>query len=811
MPHIRTAACKEPGSRHDKGTEVVCAAMAFTINTNIPSLQSQEYLRLTADFQQKTINRVTSGLRIISSGDDAAGLAIANSFRSDRVVITQGVRNANDGLSTLQTIDGGINNVSQLLDRARTLAAQSASGTFTGDRGVLNTEFQSVVTEIDRQAQAIGLNVGGLFATNLSVFIGGGRGDTSASQITNGSVAVDLSKSTVDARSLGLKGLQVPGAAAADVDEIVADTTNTQSLVIPGFTDFYFRGAGFSDGNRIRISVNLNGVDDANKLVTAVNSAIDQAAAGGSVSATAFKRAAVRAVIVTDAAGSQKLALQSSTAAFQVAAGDRLSNALLGKDTQNIGTSLDYLVHGAAAAASTGTAFLAQHDVIVRLQGGSMSEPVDVRIPVDTATTVDQALASLSSLVASNSALIAAGITVTSSAAGTPLQFSSRRGENFEVLAVNDIGNTLGLGNAVNTLATSGGGFDVTSITTGAMGTDAGAATLAISVGGGTYVTLSHTFTTTGAAAEVASALNSQFAANPSLQQAGLVASTGAGEVITISSNNGSFVRLSGGAAFGLTSDTAVTASTASTTVSTSSATSAATLNAGGASASALLAFASIRSGADDQTITISAKDAAGSPQSVALTLSSDSNAAHARTIDEAVAFINQQIQASPNEDIRKIVAVKERDPDAGGVEKIRFLSPLAEFRVSTATNAGSTGITSGQGTVQISSVLSGGSTVDIGTQTTAEAAVIALAKSVVNIGQVQAVVGRGQNQFNFAISLAQTQISNLAASESRIRDADLAAEAANLSKAQILLQAGIAALAQANSAPQQVLSLLQR
>ena len=153
---------------------------------------------------------------------------------------------------------------------------------------------------------------------------------------------------------------------------------------------------------------------------------------------------------------------------------------------------------------------------------------------------------------------------------------------------------------------------------------------------------------------------------------------------------------------------------------------------------------------------------------------------------------------------------MKERDPAAGGAEKIRFLSPLPEFRVSTAANAGAAGITTAQGTVQTSAVLAGGSTVDIGTQTTAEAAVIALAKSVVNIGQVQAVVGRGQNQFNFAISLAQTQISNLAASESRIRDADLAAEAANLTKAQILLQAGIAALAQANSAPQQVLSLLQ-
>jgi flagellin len=77
-------------------------------------------------------------------------------------------------------------------------------------------------------------------------------------------------------------------------------------------------------------------------------------------------------------------------------------------------------------------------------------------------------------------------------------------------------------------------------------------------------------------------------------------------------------------------------------------------------------------------------------------------------------------------------------------------------------------------------------------------------------LGKVQANVGRGQNQFNFAVSLAQTQLNNLAASESRIRDADLASEAANLTKAQILQQAGIAALAQANSAPQAVLTLLR-
>jgi flagellin len=103
--------------------------VAFTINTNMASMQAQEYLRTTGDFQAKTINRVTSGLRIINAGDDAAGLSIANTFRSDQAVLSQGIRNANDGLATLQTVDSGISNIGKLLDRARTLATQAATGT----------------------------------------------------------------------------------------------------------------------------------------------------------------------------------------------------------------------------------------------------------------------------------------------------------------------------------------------------------------------------------------------------------------------------------------------------------------------------------------------------------------------------------------------------------------------------------------------------------------------------------------------------------------------------------------------------------
>ncbi len=318
--------------------------MAFSINTNIASLQAQEYLRTNQDFQSKTISRVTSGLRIISSGDDAAGLAIANGFRSDRAVLTQGIRNANDGLSTLQTIDGGINNISQLLDRARTLAAQSASGTFTGSRSVLNSEFGSVLEEINRQAQAIGLDTGGLFARSLSVFIGGGRTNGSITATQNGAVGVNLTNSTVDAQSLGLKGVQAVGAAGTDigtgspttkVSDILANAANTASTATSGFTDFYFEGPGFGDSNRVKVSVNTTGVTDVDTLVTAINAGVVSAGNGSSAAATAFKNAGIKATVNTDSTGAKQLAFRSSSAAFQVEAGDRLAGALLGRFERN--------------------------------------------------------------------------------------------------------------------------------------------------------------------------------------------------------------------------------------------------------------------------------------------------------------------------------------------------------------------------------------------------------------------------------------------------------------------------------------------
>src|SRR5690242_5150094 len=150
----------------------------LSIQTNVTALFAEQNLAVNTDFQAQTIQRLTSGFRINRSGDDAAGLAVANQFRSSVNELQQGVRNANDGTSILQIIDGGLNNISQILDRLKTLATESATGTFSGNRTTLNNEFTTLLTEINRQAANIGLSsVAGAsskYNAALAVYIGGG-------------------------------------------------------------------------------------------------------------------------------------------------------------------------------------------------------------------------------------------------------------------------------------------------------------------------------------------------------------------------------------------------------------------------------------------------------------------------------------------------------------------------------------------------------------------------------------------------------------------------------------------------------------
>jgi flagellin len=181
--------------------------MSLSIQTNVASLVAQNNIRVNSNFQSNTIQKLSSGYRINSSADDAAGLAVANKFRGDNAELTQGVLNANNGVASLQIIDGGLNNVSNILDRLRTLATESASATFTGNRGTLNTEYQGLLTEINRQAANIKLDTGGAYNTNLVTYVGGG------SNASNAQVSVDLSGSNnaVDSTALGIATSSIAG------------------------------------------------------------------------------------------------------------------------------------------------------------------------------------------------------------------------------------------------------------------------------------------------------------------------------------------------------------------------------------------------------------------------------------------------------------------------------------------------------------------------------------------------------------------------------------------------------------------------
>lgn len=581
--------------------------MAFSINTNVASLQAQNYLLQSSNFQAQTINQVTSGLRIVNSSDDAAGLAVANGLQSDQAVLTQGIQNANNGLATMQTIDGGMSNINTLLDRAQTLATESASGTFSGSRSTLNTEFQSVLSEINRQAQSIGLNQGGQFAKALSVYVGGGKGSNAAASTADGTINIDLSKASVDSASLGLSGYAAGYQVAAgatdtglydlgnssttSVTAIVGNATNQASEGTAGYTQFTISGSGFSDANAINVSVNLAGVSDTASLVNAINAGISASAQGGSAPDNAFAKAGISASIHTGADGHQQLIFTSSSNAFTVAAGDKTSNALLGNLTG-------------------------------QTTGGDA--------------------------------------TATSAVATALSNASDFNGGGAAQLSVN-YGNTAGL----------------------------------------------------------------------------------------------------------------------------------------------------VKATPETQALTFTSYDAGGTPSSTTVTLDATTAAGANLTAAEAAAQVNAQLQATNISSLQSIVAVANQ-----GGTGITFESNGSRFDMSIGVATGGDGVTTAsgnnQGVIQTAQVTGVGANADISTIAGATSAINALTAAVQTFGTAQAAVGRGENNLNYAINLAQSQSTNEAAAESTIKDANLAQEAANLSKAQILVQAGTAALAQANSAPQQLLALLQ-
>jgi flagellin len=264
----------------------------ISVQTNVSSLLAQENLRVNNEFQSKTITRLTSGYRINQSGDDAAGLAVANGYRSSVTELTQGVRNANDGVSTLQIIDGGISNITKMLDRAKTLATESASGTFTGNRATLDAEYQDLLGEINRQADNIGLGkTSAGNAVKLSVYIGGGSGST---------VSVDLSAGKVDAATLGLAGdLTSATNATTEIGSIntaLGSVGTVQGVVGSGQNKLYY-ATQLAQSQISSFSAAESRIRDADMAAEAANLTKAQVLQQASIAAMAQANSAPQAVL----------------------------------------------------------------------------------------------------------------------------------------------------------------------------------------------------------------------------------------------------------------------------------------------------------------------------------------------------------------------------------------------------------------------------------------------------------------------------------------------------------------------------------
>jgi flagellin len=156
--------------------------MAATINTNINSITAQRNLTMSQASLSTSMQRLSSGLRINSAKDDAAGLAIADRFTSQIRGLTQAGRNANDGISLAQTAEGALGSISTNLQRMRELAVQSANATnSSSDRAALQLEVSQLASEIDRvatQTQFNGINLLDGSFTNKAFQVGANAGQT---------------------------------------------------------------------------------------------------------------------------------------------------------------------------------------------------------------------------------------------------------------------------------------------------------------------------------------------------------------------------------------------------------------------------------------------------------------------------------------------------------------------------------------------------------------------------------------------------------------------------------------------------------
>ncbi|MDB5762097.1 MAG: hypothetical protein JWQ21_1092 [Herminiimonas sp.] len=803
--------------------------MPSIINTNISSLNAQRNLTTSQASLSTALQRLSSGLRINSAKDDAAGLAISDRFTTQIRGINQAVRNANDGISLAQTGEGALSEVSNNLQRIRELAVQAANSTnSTADRAAINLEVQQRLSEIDRTASQtsfngtklldgsfgtanfqIGANAGETISVGLSTNVrltGTGQiaSTTSASlgaSATNGHIDVTSTNLTYgtagSAATAGSKAvtatnfdfgtagaLAVDGKSTAQVvtgahDFSVATAAATAKVTTSAaFTPGDYTASGtaahfqFSDDSVTNLTVALDGTNytgNSAGLVTAINA---QLTAAGSNTVASY--AGGKLVFTSGETGS---------------AATQPSISSVGADLGTSGLATGTVVNSGGANAVTSTA------ASLTIDGTNItlnSNDANQTAVAAELTTKMQA----SALGANYSAAVVGGNIVISHASSTTAVAITNADANAAAAGFANSAGVAGSAAVTSTNASLTVDGHAVSLNANYLSYDGLASALQTQLGSSYAVTntagaINIARTTTGVGstainitASDANGIAGGFTVANGTAGANAVPTTNGtfyvdGNAVTLDQNYASQTAM----ATDITSQlTGYTATNNAGVISIAKTGSTAAVNITGADTNATaggFGFASGVAGAAGGSISLSNLTING----IAMSGSYASTTALANAVNSSVTGVFATI--------------------TGGALK---LSSSSDITLGGAEATGSMGFTSTTATASTGSL----STANTLTVDSANETIQRVDNALGAVSTLRSTFGAIQNRFDSVIASLSSTSENLTSARSRIQDTDFAAETANLTRGQILQQAGTAMLAQANSLPNGVLALLR-
>lgn len=675
--------------------------MAQIINTNVSSLLAQRNLNRTQSTLQTSLERLSSGLRINSSKDDAAGLAIANRFTAQVKGLNQAARNASDGISVAQTAEGGLANINTNLQRLRELSVQSANGSLTdADRSSLNLEAQQLVAEIDRIASETSFNGVQLLDGSIK--------DRSLHVGANANQTIEFSITSAETSKLGVT-TQASVSSVSDTQSNVQ--LNAGDLVVNGVTvgaslaSYDSSSSTFEERSSISKAAAINAVSDQTGVSAQTNATVASGSSqtvatsadsgtvsinGVSINITATNDGSATRAAVVDAINNKS----GQTGVIAVDTGSTSTGInLTAEDGRNINVSFSNIA-SAAVGMSTATSY------------GTFNLVSDSEITVAEGTTYN---------------LETSGLT-----AGT---YSTSEA-------------------SISTISNSGAAFAASDFRIN--GVIVGASDAADDTSSSTF--------------EERSAISKTAAINEISDQTGVYAVANSNDVEGVS----------------------MTASSASGTFSINGV--------------STYTFQTTGDAATDRGIVLDAINS----------ISGQTGVIAVDTGDDTKGVV-LQAEDGRNINISSTGGLTSAITGAATGTHYGTYSMKSSNAIEISADTGALGNSDlAEGTFGLVSSGTALSDLDLSTAAGANAAITAIDNAISAVDSNRSELGAIQSRLTSTINNLQSTSDNLTAARSRIEDADFAAETAALTRAQILQQAGVSILAQANGLPQLALSLLQ-